>query len=80
MHLYRFFNPSAEGADSCVIFVSAKIEEAIIAYVGRYFPDSHGIALSEDFNHDNCILMEASFEKLEDGKVVFYELFAFEIL
>ena len=79
MHLYRFFNPSAEGTDKCVIFVSAKIEEALIAYVDRYFPDSHGIALSKDFHRDNCIKMDASFKKLEDGRVVFYELFAIEI-
>ena len=55
MHLYRFINPSAYGADKCVIFVSATSVEALNAYVDRHFPDCHGIVLSKDFHRGNVI-------------------------
>lgn len=79
MHLYRFFNPSAEGADSCVVFVSANHWDAIHAYVERYYPFSRFLQVSKDFNSDNAILLEESYKKLEDGRVMFYELFAIKI-
>lgn len=79
MHLYRFFNPSAEAADSCVVFVSATNVEAINAYVNRYYPDCYRVQLSKDFNDDNAILMEESFKTLDDGRVVFGQVFAIKI-
>lgn len=79
MHLYRFFNPSAEGADSCVIFVSENHWDAIHAYVERYYPFSRFLQVSKDFNSDNAILLEESYKKLEDGRVMFYELFSIKI-
>ena len=78
MHLYRFFNPSAYGADKCVIIVAANNVEALNAYRDRYFPDCHGIALSKDFHRDGCIVMEVSLKQLDDGKVVFCKIFAIE--
>lgn len=79
MHLYRFINPSAYGADKCVIFVSATSVEALNAYVDRYFTDCHGIVLSKDFHRDNIITMEVSLKQLDDGKVIFCKIFAIEI-
>ena len=79
MHLYRFFNFSAYGADKCVIFVSATNVEALNAYVDRYFPDCHGIVLSKDFHRGNVITMEVSLKQLDDGKVIFCKIFAIEI-
>lgn len=79
MHLYRFFNPLAEGADSCVIFVSANHRDAIHAYVERYYPFARFLQVSKDFNSDNAILLEESYKKLKDGRVMFYPLFAIKI-
>ena len=79
MHLYRFFNPSADGADSCVVFVSANHWDAIHAYVERYYPFSRFLQISKDFSDDNAILLEESYKKLEDGRVMFYPLFAIKI-
>lgn len=79
MHLYRFFNPSAVGADSCVVFVSATNVEAINAYVNRYYPGCYRVQLSKDFNRDNIITMEVSLKKLNDGRIIFCKIFAIEI-
>ena len=79
MHLYRFFNPSAEGADSCVIFVSANRWDAIRAYVERYHPFFHELQLSKDFDDGNAILMEESLKKLVDGRVLFAWVFTIKI-
>ena len=79
MHLYRFFNPSAEAADSCVVFVSANHWDAIHAYVQRYHPFFRSLQVSKDFNSDKAILLEESYKKLEDGRVMFYELFSIKI-
>lgn len=79
MHLYRFFNPSAEGADSCVIIVSANHWDAIHAYVERYYPFFRTLQVSKDFNSDNAILLGESYKKLKNGRVMFYELFAIKI-
>ena len=79
MHLYRFLNPSAEAADSCVVFVSANHWDAIHAYVNRYYPFFRALQVSKDFDCDNAILLEESYKKLEDGRVMFYELFSIKI-
>ena len=79
MHLYRFSNPSAYGADKCVIFVSANHWDAIHAYVQRYHPFFRALLVSKDFNSDKAILLEESYKKLEDGRVMFYELFSIKI-
>ena len=79
MHLYRFFNPSAEDADSCVIFVSNNRLDAIHAYVEQYHPDFREVHLSKDFKDDNTILMEESFKVLENGRVLFCWAFAIKI-
>lgn len=76
MHLYRFFNPSAEGADSCVIFVAANYCDAIHAYVKKFHPCFRALQVSKDFNSDKAIVLEESYKKLEDGRVVFYVLFS----
>ena len=79
MHLYRFFNPSAEGADSCVIFVASNHWDAINAYVNRYHPFCRSLQVSKDFNSDKAILLEESYKKLKDGRVMFYVLFSIKI-
>ena len=79
MHLYRFLNPSAEAADSCVVIVSANHWDAIHAYVKRYYPFFRALQVSKDINSDNAILVEESYKKLEDGRVMFYELFSIKI-
>lgn len=79
MHLYRFFNPSAVGADKCVEFVSSNHWDAIHAYVERYYPFFRALQVSKDFSDDNAILLAESYKKLEDGRVMFYELFAIKI-
>lgn len=79
MHLYRFFNPSAEDADSCVVFVSENRLNAIHAYVERCHPDFRELQLTKDFDDGNAILMEESYKKLENGRVMFYPLFAIKI-
>ena len=79
MHLYRFSNPAAVGADKCVLFVSANHWDAIHAYVQRYHPFFRTLQVSKDFNSDKAILLEEPYKKLEDGRVMFYELFAIEI-
>ena len=79
MHLYKFINPSAEVADSCVVFVSANHWDAIHAYVNRYYPFFRALQVSKDFKDDNAILLEESYKKLEDGRVMFYELFSIKI-
>lgn len=79
MHLYRFFNPSAVGADSCVVFVSANHWDAIHAYVQRYHPFFRALQVSKDLDSDKAIVLEESYKKLEDGRVMFYPLFAIKI-
>ena len=79
MHLYRFFNPSAEDADSCVIIVSDNRWDAIRAYMERYYPFFHELKLYKDFDDDNAILMEESVKKLEDGRVLFAWVFTIKI-
>ena len=79
MQLYRFFDPSAYGADKCVIIVSATTVEAICAYVDRYHPNCNGYVLSQDFNRDNAIIMAISKKILNDGVVFFSKIFAIEI-
>ena len=79
MHLYRFFNPSAEGTDKCVLFISENRLEAINAYVERYHPYFRTLQVSKDFNSDNAILMEECFRVLEDGRMTFYEQLAINI-
>ena len=79
MHLYRFFNPSAVEADKSVLIVSANHWDAIHAYVQRYHPFFRALLVSKDFNSDKAILLEESYKKLEDGRVMFYELFAIKI-
>ena len=79
MHLYRFFNPSAEGADSCVIIVSDNRWDAIRAYMERYYPFFHELKLYKDFDDENAILMEESVKKLNDGRVLFAWVFTIKI-
>lgn len=79
MHLYRFLNPSAYGADKCVIIVAATNWEALHAYVDRHYPDSNMVQVSKDFHRDNAIIMEVSLKKLNDGKVIFSKIFAIDI-
>ena len=79
MHLYRFLNPSAYGADKCVIIVSATSVEALNAYVDRYHPNTNGMLLSKDFHSDNVIVMSVSLKQLKDGVVIFSPIFAIEI-
>ena len=79
MQLYRFFNPSAEGADSCVIIVSDNRWDAIRAYVDRYHPFFHELKLYKDFDDENAILMEESVKKLNDGRVLFAWVFTIKI-
>lgn len=79
MHLYRFFNPLAEGTDSCVIIVSDNRWDAIRAYVERYHPFFNELKFSKDFDDGNAILMEESFKKMKDGRVIFYWVFAIKI-
>ena len=79
MHLYRFFNPSAYGADKCVVYVADTSKEALNAYVDMFYPNSSGMFLSKDFNRDNIITMEVSLKKLNDGRIIFCKIFAIEI-
>ena len=79
MHLYRFFNPSAKAADSCVIIVSDNRWDAIRAYVDRYHPFFHELMLYKDFDDENAILMEESVKKLNDGRVLFAWVFTIKI-
>ena len=79
MHLYRFFNPSAVGADKCVEYVADTSKEALNAYVDMFYPNSSGMFLSKDFNRDNIITMEVSLKKLHDGRIIFCKIFAIEI-
>lgn len=79
MHLYRFFNPSAVGADKCVVYVADTSKEALNAYVSHYYPDCDGVILSKDFNRKDVIIMEASAEPLFDGVVIFSKIFAIDI-
>lgn len=79
MHLYRFFNQSAYGADKCVIIVSATTVEALCAYVDRYHPNCNGYVLSQDFNRDNAIIMSISKKILDDGVIFFSKIFAIDI-
>lgn len=79
MHLYRFFNPSAEAADSCVIIVSDNRWDAIRAYMERYYPFFNELKLYKDFDDENAILMEESVKKLNDGRVLFAWVFTIKI-
>lgn len=80
MHLYRFINPSAYGSDKCVIIVSATSVEALCAYVDRYHPNCKGYVLNKDFHRDNAIKMAVSLKQLNDGVVVFCNVFAIDIV
>lgn len=79
MHLYRFINPSAEGADKCVVIVAATNLEALLAYVDRYHNGCSLVQLSKDFNRDNAIKMEVSIKLLNNGVVLFSKIFAIDI-
>lgn len=79
MQLYRFLNPSACGADKCVIIVSATTVEALCAYVDRYHHNCNGYVLSQDFNRDNAIIMEISKKILNDGVIFFEKIFTIDI-
>lgn len=79
MHLYHFFDPSAYGAEKRVVIVAENHWDAIHSYVQRYHPFFRALQVSKDFNSDNAILLEESYKKLEDGRVMFYELFAIKI-
>lgn len=79
MHLYRFFNPSAVGADKYVVYVAATSKKAINAYVDMFYPNSSGVFLSKDFNRDGVITMEVSLKKLNDGRIIFCKIFAIDI-
>ena len=79
MHLYRFFNQSAEGADSCVVFLSENRLDAVHAYVEKFHPDFHELHISKDFADDYPILMEESFKRVEDGEVLFCWIFKIKI-
>ena len=80
MHLYRFFNPSAYGADKCVIIVAATSVEALRAYVDRYHPNCKGYVLSKDFHRGNLVVMQVSVKQLSDGVVIFSNVFAIDIV
>lgn len=79
MHLYRFTNPSAEAADRCVIYLSNNRLDAIHAYLGEYYPTFRELMLSKDFDDASAILVEESFKKFEDGRVVFNRVFSIKI-
>lgn len=79
MHLYRFFNPSAYGADKCVIIVVANAWGALHAYVVRYHNGSYMVRVSKDIHRDNAIIMEADVDKLDDGVVIFSKIFSIDI-
>ena len=79
MLLYRFFNPSAVGADRCVIIESASSWKALRAYVDRYHKNCGMVQVNKNFNRDNAIIMEVSFKKLNDGARVFHKIFALDI-
>lgn len=79
MRLYQFFNPFGVGADRYVIIDAATNVEALDAYVCRYFPHCNGVNLSKDFHRDNAIKMRVSLKKLNDGVVIFSNLFAIDI-
>ena len=79
MHLYQFFNPFGIGSDKYVIIEAATNVEALNAYVSRYFPHCYGVNLSKDFHRDNAIQMKVSLKKLNDGRVIFCNLFAIDI-
>lgn len=79
MQMYRFFNPSAKGADKCVIILSATTVEALSAYVDRYHPNCNGYVLSQDFNRDNAIIMSISKKILDDGIIFFSKIFTIDI-
>ena len=79
MHLYRFINPSAYGADKYVLIVAATNVEALVSYVDRYHPNCNGMHLSKDFHRNNVIAMSVSLKQLDDGVVIFSPIFAIEI-
>ena len=79
MHLYRFFNPLAVGANKCVVYVAATSVDALCAYVNMFYPNCNGYVLSKDFHRDNAIIMEVSLKKLNDGRVIFSKIFAIDI-
>lgn len=80
MNLYQFFNPFGIGADRYVIIEAATNVDALDAYMKRYFPHCHGINLSKDFNRDNAIKMKVSLKKLNDGTVIFCNIFAIDFI
>ena len=79
MLLYRFFNPSAVGADRCVIIEAASQWGALRAYVDRYHNDCGMIQVARKLNRKNAIIMEVSFRQLNDGVRIFHKIFAIEI-
>ena len=80
MHLYRFINPSAYGADKCVIIVAATNWEALHAYVDRYHNGCGMVQVSKDIHRSNAITMEVSLKQLNDGVVIFSKIFAIDIV
>ena len=79
MHLYRFFNPSAYGADKYVLIVSATGVKAIDVYLDKYHPNCKGIHLSKDVHRNNVVVMSVSTKILQDGVVSFHPIVAIEI-
>ena len=80
MHLYRFYNPLVYGADRWVIIVAATSVEALCAYVDRYHPNHKGYVLYKDFHRENAVVMQVSLEQLNDGVVIFHNVFAIDIV
>ena len=79
MQLYRFFDPSAYGADKCVLIVSATGVKAIDTYLDKYHPNCKGIHLSKDVHRNNVVVMSISQKILQDGVVSFHPIVAIEI-
>ena len=79
MHLYRFFNPSAYGADKCVIIVAETNWKALHAYVDRYHHHSHMVQVSKDLHRNNAIVMSISIKQLQDGVIIFSPIFTLDI-
>ena len=79
MQLYRFFNPSAYGADKCVIILSTTVVKAVDAYLERYHPNCKGVHLSKDIHRNNVVVMSISRKILQDGVVFFHPIATIEI-
>lgn len=76
MLLYRFFNPSAVGANRCVIIEATSQWRALSAYVDRCHKNCGMIQVSRNLLLDNAIIMEVSYKRLDDGVRVFHKIFS----